>query len=89
LNLFGVVCAFITLSGSFITDFLYTIGMVEESNKELCRVIAILIYVFLIAVPMALPRKMDSLRYLATLSLVAIFYVTLVVVVQTPAYIIE
>jgi hypothetical protein len=45
------------------------------------RIFIIAIYIYVLALPLAVPRHITSLRYLSTVCLIAIIYVTLVVVI--------
>ena len=61
-------------------------GIIESTDNEKLRIWIIFVMTAFVWFPFTIPKKITTLAYFSLLSLVAIAYIAIIVIVQFPAY---
>lgn len=86
LHSFGVICAYQAIMSGFINSVLFSFGVLEHPNNETFRVYSIIILNLIIIFPLSLFKDFSALRYASAISVFVCFYITGIIVFQTPSY---
>ena len=84
---FGAVTAYMVLIGNIMNSILHTIGITSAYDDDLVRIIIIVAFLVLVWFPTCVPKEITALRYGSFLSVLGIVYISILVLIQSPAYI--
>lgn len=86
---FGAVAAYMVLVCSMLSSVLFSLGVVADPDDEQLRPLIIFGLTALVWLPMSIPSEISALQYFSMICVLAIIYITCVVVVSTPVYVLN
>mgnify|MGYP001043463698 FL=1 len=81
----GVLCAFQALSGHYLLQLFFKSGILS-SDYEWWRVVIMSFASLFVLSPLCIPKQLTSLRYTSSICIFAIFYITVILIIQLPDY---
>jgi len=85
----GMLCSYQAMIAQFLNSVLHSLGVFVTPTGEAYRILIILFMNSCVLFPLSLFRQLSSLRYASVISVVSCLYISLVIFLQTPAYLME
>lgn len=87
LGMVGSLAIMDTILCAFGLRSLEEMGIIKDAESQKARIWFLLAVVTCVQLPLVLPEKVQSLRFVSSISICAVLYVTSLVICQSPAYI--